>query len=115
MNQKGMTLIEMVIAFALLGLIGTAIFLGLSAGILGTAKVDERTIAGELARSQMEYIQFQPYIEPPAYSFISPIPNGYSISIEAIVLTPKFLQSIKVIVSFEDRKLIELESYKASR
>lgn len=115
MNQKGMTLIEVLVAFALLGLIGTAIFLGLSAGILGTAEVDKRTIASELTRSQMEYIQYQPYIEPPVYSLISPIPEGYSISVEAIVLTPKFLQKIKVIVYFEDKRLIELESYKAKR
>lgn len=60
-KERGFSLIEVVIAIALLGIIAAGVLYALAT----TSKVlfiaDERTTAESLARQQMEYIKDQPY------------------------------------------------------
>ena len=83
-DEKGFSLIEVVIAIGLLGIIAAGFL-----GALGTASkvlfiADERATAESLARSQMEYIKSQPYVDiytasiPPDY-----VTAGYSANISA--------------------------------
>jgi prepilin-type N-terminal cleavage/methylation domain-containing protein len=62
-SSRGFTLIEVVIAMALLGIIAVAILSALSTASIALIIADERATAESLARSQMEYIQNSPYID----------------------------------------------------
>ena len=84
-RSRGFTLVEVVIAMCLLGIIGVAILGSLSyaTGILIT--VDRRATAESLAKTQMEYAKSQPYITvnqtggTATYLTITDIPDGYAI------------------------------------
>ena len=60
-NQKGFTLIEMIIALAVLGLIAIAYLGALATASTSIIISDERTTAESLARSQMEYVKNRDY------------------------------------------------------
>ena len=62
-DQKGFTLIEVVIAIALMGIIAVAILTALGTIYKAIVIADERTTALSLARSQMEYAKNQTYID----------------------------------------------------
>ena len=82
-NEKGFSLIEVVIALLLLGIIGVALLSGLATASKAIYIADERATAESLARSQMEYVKNQNYITAPVggevtYEEITP-PVGYTI------------------------------------
>ncbi len=60
-SEKGFSLIEVIIAIALLGIIGTAFLGALATASKAMFVSDERATAESLARSQMEYIKKQDY------------------------------------------------------
>ena len=60
-NQKGFTLIELIVSLALLGLIAIAYLGALATASTAIIISDERTTAESLARSQMEYVKNQDY------------------------------------------------------
>lgn len=114
MNGRGFTLIELIIGITLLALVATGVIWGLSAGIRGVSRVETETIASQLAASQVEYIRAQPYTEPPNYELISPLPEGFSVSVSTNVLQSGYLQEITITVAFQGRTLLQLKTYKAN-
>jgi len=56
-RENGYTLIEVLVALAILGFIGTALYITLGTSLITTGAVDERTTAQKLAESQMEYVK----------------------------------------------------------
>ena len=56
-NEKGISLIEVLIALAILGLVAAAFLSGLATASMSLFIADERTTAESLARSQMEYVK----------------------------------------------------------
>jgi prepilin-type N-terminal cleavage/methylation domain-containing protein len=138
-NEKGYTLIEVMIALALLGVIAVA-FLGALATASNTLVVtDKHATAESLARSEMEYVKKQDYsvvpwdytvtssqrsfINKPSWWDTSPPPllssdyNGYTVTISAGLLhaTDDGLQKITITVKhFDDNDVITLEGYKTS-
>jgi len=60
-KQRGFTLIEVIIALALLGIIAIAFLGALATASTAIIIADERTTAESLARSQMEYVKSQDY------------------------------------------------------
>ena len=60
-NQKGLTLIEVLIAIAILGMIAVPFLTALSTSSRALIIADERTTAESLVRSEMEYIKNSPY------------------------------------------------------
>ncbi len=87
-NEKGFTLIEVVIALLLLGIIASGFLMALSTASKAIIVADKRTTAESLTRSQMEYAKDQDYITVPgegvgpyeaSYQKISGIPGGYTI------------------------------------
>ena len=66
-NSKGFSLIEVIVALALLGIIGVAFFGGLATASKAIFIADERATAESLARSQMEDIKNQVYITAADY------------------------------------------------
>jgi len=60
-KQRGFTLIEVIIAMALLGIIAIAFLGALATASSAIIISDERTTAESLARSQLEYVKNQDY------------------------------------------------------
>ena len=114
-NESGVSLIETVIALALLGIIGVA-FLGALATTSSTRTIaDEHASARILAESQMEEIKKQTY----AFSY-DPVPipaeyPGYSATIDVDNMRNGNIQKITVTVRHHNRDVAELESYKGNR
>jgi prepilin-type N-terminal cleavage/methylation domain-containing protein len=83
-RSRGFTLIEVVIAMVLLGIIGVAIFSALSYASTVLIVADRQATAESLAKTQMEYIKNKIYSPAPNggvgnYTKISEIPTGYTI------------------------------------
>ncbi len=125
-NEKGFTLIEVIVSLALLGVIGVALLSALSTASLSIFTADERATAESLARSQMEYVKSQDYDgtnDPPQYTLLSDIPNSYGIGVTAERMDPEGdglgdddgIQKITVTVSHLGEEVMELEGYKVDR
>lgn len=99
-NKRGASLVEVIIALGLLGLIATTFLMAIFIATRSIAIADERTTAESLARTQMEYIKQQPYpddagseteyyeinlSENPNYSIWSVNRDGWSVDPEGIV------------------------------
>ena len=92
-SSRGFTMIEVVIAIALIGIIGVAVLSALSTASMALIIADERATAESLARSQMEYVKNSPYDDTSDPLEYSPdqgaVPEGYNIYIEAVRLDPE--------------------------
>jgi len=62
-SSRGFSLIEVVIAIALIGIIAVAVLSALSTASIVLIIADKRATAESLARSQMEYVKNQGYID----------------------------------------------------
>jgi prepilin-type N-terminal cleavage/methylation domain-containing protein len=74
-KQRGFTLIEVLIALGLLGVVGIAFLGTLATSSNGIMVSDERATAESLARSEMEYVKSQDYSSAP-WSY--ELPSGIS-------------------------------------
>jgi len=124
-SSRGFTMIEVVIAIALIGIIGVAVLSALSTASMALIIADERATAESLARSQMEYVKNSPYDnvnDPPEYlPDPGADPEGYDIVITAERLNPDpdnppedddGIQKITVTVSRDGEVKVTLEDYK---
>ena len=121
-NEKGFSLIEVVIALLLLGIIGVALLSGLATASIALVIADERATAESLARSQMEYVKSIDYVnEATSYPAASipqeHIDTGYSATITALPLhnPDDGIQKITVTISHNGKEIITLEDYKVDR
>ena len=64
-NQKGQTLIEVLIAVAILGIVAVAFLSALTSASRAVIIGDERTTAESLIRSELEYVRSQEFSSPP--------------------------------------------------
>jgi type II secretory pathway pseudopilin PulG len=114
-GARGSSLIETVIALALLGIIGLAFLSGLATTSNSRLVVDEHTAARILAESQMENIKKQTY----AFSYdplvIPPEYVGYSAVVDIDNMRNGNIQKITVTVIHHAREIETLESYKVNR
>jgi prepilin-type N-terminal cleavage/methylation domain-containing protein len=91
-GQKGFSFIEVLLALALVGILGVSIPGALSIANKTTIISNVHTMAESLARSQMDYVQSQTYDilnNPPVYAVLSNLPAGYSITQTTARLNPK--------------------------
>lgn len=114
-NEIGSSLIETVVALALLGIIGVAFLSALTTTSNSRLIADEHVTARLLAESQMEDIKKQTY----SFSY-DPVPipaayPGYSATINVDNLRNGNIQKIAVTVRHHDHDIETLEGYKVSR
>lgn len=117
-GEKGASLVESLIAIAILAIAVTTFLAAFSSGSLAVGKADKRVTAETLARSQLEYAKSQTYVVAPvSYDVISPLPAGYSISSDATSITGRDenLQRITVTVERDGKVLLALEDFKLNR
>ena len=123
----GISLIEVLVAVALISIVGVAIFGGLSTANVSTIIAEERSIGQDLAEAQMESIRTQTYDPVPPVEYVliasSDIPEGYSIEISAVPLDydadgdsdDDGIQKITVTVKHHLKTVTTLEAYKVRR
>jgi prepilin-type N-terminal cleavage/methylation domain-containing protein len=81
-NQAGFSLVEVLLAVALIGVLSLSVPSALAGANRATLKTNQHIVAENLARSQMDYVQSQPYDSEnitPVYALIPDIPTPYSI------------------------------------
>jgi prepilin-type N-terminal cleavage/methylation domain-containing protein len=125
-NSRGFSMLEVVIAIALLGIIAVSVLSALQTAALALISADQRATAESLARTQMEWVRYSDYDDDPAeghpeYSLDPQItlPPDYSVVTTAIRLNKDVdpddddgIQQITVTVSHEDRVVVTLEDFK---
>ena len=117
--ERGVGLVETLIAVAILSLTLTVLLSAVSTGSLAVSRADERSVAENLARSQLEYTKSQSYISPPAvYATVAP-PTGYTVAVAAAAIptpsTDAAIEKITVTVSRNGQSLLSVEDFKVNR
>ena len=143
MDQKGLSLVEVVIAVALFGIIAAGLFMALNISHKTTALTNRLTIAESLTRSALEVIKNCPYeyweysTEPPVNNPPDyqdevegnmAIPDGYDIVVTAVPIDPEThvelvippdhdqgIQLITVEVYFDSELIVTTVDYKVAR
>ncbi len=102
-EEKGQTLIEVVVTLALVAIIIPTMFMSLSGALTSADRIRDRSIVLELAQAQMESIQGQEFRPGGDYDIIShPEDFEISIGLEAIERCPGgevILQQITITVT----------------
>lgn len=78
-DQRGIALVEVLVALGILGFIGVAFMSALGTGFRAQSIKDEQVIGNNLVRATLEEIRSLPYAD--SYTATTPMPSGYSIAI----------------------------------
>jgi type II secretory pathway pseudopilin PulG len=116
-DQRGVGLVESLVAVAILGITIVAFVMALSSGAIAVREGNQQVIAQSLVRTQLEYIKNYLY-DPEATTYPTvDMPEGYTISVEvdSIPDTNADIQKIGVTVSLGDENILTVEDYKVNR
>jgi len=127
-GSRGFSMLEVVIAIALLGIIAVSVLSALQTAALAFIIADRRATSESIARTQMEWVRYSDYDDlleegHPEYSKDPEItlPPDYSVVTTAIRLNKDEypndddgIQEITVTVSHDGRVVVTLEDYKRS-
>jgi prepilin-type N-terminal cleavage/methylation domain-containing protein len=123
-REKGFSLLEVMLAIALMGIIAVAFLGAMATGSRAIFIADERATAESLARSQMEYVKNLPYVnEATEYGIdpnLNPTLDGYAISVavDPLLSPDDGIQKITVTVIHnynDDKEVLTLDGYKVDR
>ena len=119
-DQRGVGLVESLVAVAILGVAIVGFVMALSSGAMAVREGNQQVVAQSLARTQLEYIKnYQPY-DPEATTYPTvDSPEGYTISVEVDAIsepaTDDDIQKITVTISLGDEDILTVEDYKVNR
>jgi prepilin-type N-terminal cleavage/methylation domain-containing protein len=123
-GQRGLTLIEVLVALGILAAVSTTFLLGMTTSSKAVMINKEQITAESLAKSQMEFIKHQDYRVDLQYDKITlsqdEIDAGYDVDIMAEYMNPRgddtdnddALQKIKITVTHNGEATFTLEGYK---
>jgi len=126
-DQRGLGLVESLVAVAILGVAVVALLIVLSAGTVAVGECNQQMVVQSLARTQLEYVKSQDYILTAAYDPDNPdasyntvdTPEGYAIAVEVeAILEPATdgnIQKITVTISRDGEDILTIEGYKVDR
>lgn len=116
-EQRGLGLVETLVAVAILGTSVVAFVIALSVGSIAVGENDAEVIAQGLAQSQMEYTKSYAYDSGAVtYPLITaPEDYGISVSVSSVPNTDADIQKITVIITRESEAVLQVEDYKVNR
>ncbi len=83
-GQTGFTLIEVLVAVAILAAIGVAFINAINTSYKSVRILDEKTQAEALIRSQLDDIKASPYLDSGNYTVTVTLPTQYSMTINVV-------------------------------
>ena len=118
-NEKGFSLVEVVVGLGILGIVGVGFLAALSTGLMVLPRTDELETAKNLAESQMEYAKSLDYQSTGSYPAAA-IPGEYpdysaTISSGPITSGDGNIQKVTVTISHGGEQVLTLEGYKVNR
>ncbi len=116
-SQKGIGLVETLVAVAILGTSVVAFVVSLSTGSLTVNELDHETIAQSLAQTQMEYIKNYAFIPGAATYPLLSVPATYTVSVDVLDVpgTDLNIQKITVNVRKDGADILAVTNYKVKR
>lgn len=116
-RQTGSSLLETIVALALLGIIGVAFLSALATSSNARSIADEHVTSRILAESQMEDIKKQAYSNSGNYTYVPILAEypGYSILTPQVASLGSGIQKITITVRHHNKSVHILESYKVDR
>ena len=135
-NSRGQTLIEVLIALAILGIVVVAFMTALTTSSRAIIVADEHTTAESLARSELEYVKSQDYHSAPWFYTVTTAGStgpvwldtghhlpaeyaNYSLNVSASCLpshtSDDGIQQITVKVYHQGKLVLTTSTYKVSR
>ena len=111
-SEKGSTIIEVLIALVLLGIVGLAFLNGLGTVSAVTLATDKQETAKNLAESQMEYAKSLGFADTYEPAPIAPEYVNYTVTINVDSLQSSNIQRITITVSHAGVDIVTLEGYK---
>ena len=117
LDQKGLGLVESLVAVAILGTAAVAFVVALSTGSIAVREQDRQVVAQSLVRTQLEYVKGYTYDPVPATYPTVNAPAGYAIScnVTATPDTHTDIQKITVTISRDGQDILTVEDYKGNR
>jgi prepilin-type N-terminal cleavage/methylation domain-containing protein len=121
-QQEGQTLIEVLIALAIFGVVAVAFLTALTTTSVALIVADQKTTAESLARSELEYIRNSPYADTyddngdgwltDTAVWVFKIPTGYSLQILTGPAERAGMQQITVKVYQKGELVLTTVTYK---
>jgi len=121
-GQGGASLIESLVAVAILGTAVVAFVVALSTGSIAIGVADEQVVAQRLAQAQIEFIRGRPFAAryDPFATTLPEVPKGYEI--RTIVVTPApipggdaDIQEIRVTIRRNGEDILTVATYRVRR
>jgi len=116
-GQKGLGLVETLVAVAILGTSVVAFVVALSAGSIAVTEQDEEVVAQGLAQAQLEYIKSYVYDAGASTYPAIAAPEGYTISVavSSVPNTDADIQKITASILRGGENVLTVENYKVNR
>jgi len=120
-NESGVTIIETLVALAILGLVAVAFLGSLATATKATVIADEQTTAESLVRSEVEYVRSCTYQYGASEYPVDPlltIPEGWVVTppvVEPLHATDDGIQKVTVKVEHNGEVVLIVEDYKVDR
>jgi Tfp pilus assembly protein PilV len=116
-SQKGIGLVEALVAVAILGTAVVAFIAALSAGSLSVGEQNRETVAQGMAQTQMEYTKHENYNPSAATYPVLAVPDTYSVSVDvsAVPGSDENIQKITVTVLKDGTNIFTISDYKVKR
>jgi prepilin-type N-terminal cleavage/methylation domain-containing protein len=113
-SEKGYTLIEVIVALALLGFISASFLGGVATTSTARVTADERTSAKILAESLMDTVKKLPYAS--SYDDAITIPSEFTgYTANCTITNMNNIQKLIIAVQHRNRTVLKLENYKTNR